>query len=154
MQALVAFHMTGTVTTLTFEAVAFGTHRCQPLAIQFRCLCNHAQRRVSTVTIHEMCQETIRHEMQALWFLHSSYFTMLIDSVQYGRLLHPSHSAIDLGRVPHWPTITQTKHKDWVAIQVCLLVDGAMATMFLIGKTWNSQLIPPGPRVQIHILLA
>ena len=102
--------MTSTMATLTFKAVTFGTHRCQPLAIQVRCLCNHAQRCISTLDVLETCHETIRQVMQAFWFLHSSYFTMLVGSVQYSRLLHPGHSPIYLRRSPHWPTVTQTKH--------------------------------------------
>ena len=50
---------------------------------------------------------------------------------------------MNVRRVPHRPTVTQTEHQDGVAIQICLLVYGAMDTMFLTGKTWDGQLISP-----------
>ena len=127
---------------------------CEMPSHNIGCLCNHTQRCTSTVALHEVCQETIRHIVQALWSLLSSYFTMLVGSVQYGRLFHPGHSTVNVRRAPHWPTATQTEHQDRVTIQVCLLVYGAMTTTFLISKTWNGQFISPGSRVQVHVLLS
>lgn len=51
--------------------------------------------------------------------------------------------------VYHYP---KREHEGWVTIGFSLLVNGVMATMFLIGKPWNGQLVSPRTSIHVHIL--
>ena len=105
------------------------------------------------MAIHEVCHKTVGHKVNALR-LYRSYLTVVLCSVQYGRLFHPGHTTINNKSAPHWSTITQTEHKGWVTIYTCHLVNGAMATMFLISKAWYGQLIVPGTNIPVHVFAA